>query len=446
MSATWLTIQDEIKNEIGTSSYESWFSSIHIREEENVLVLETPDDFFKTWLEDHYLSTIRQILSSHSESPMSVIVTVNASLSKEAPKIPAAESPSPYQQEGRDSEPRPSLSLASRFSFDNFVIGPSNRFAFAACKAVAESPAKSYNPLFLYSQVGLGKTHLMQSVAHEIKKRFPEKKCVYLSSEYFTNELIDSIKNRSTTQFRQKYRNIDVILIDDIHFIAGKEATQEEFFHTFNTLHNSHKQIVISSDRPPKEIANLEERLVSRFAWGLIADIHPPDFETRVAILRKKLEREPVKVPEDVIFFIAEQIKTNIRELEGALIRVVAYSLLEERPVSLETAKTVLKDMVHETSKIVSVDTIQKEVARFFDLPLSELKSKKRNKNIILPRQISMYLSRKMTNLSLPEIGGLFGGKDHTTILHAFRKIEKALDENGDLKKQIDRIITFIKQ
>jgi len=237
-----------------------------------------------------------------------------------------------------------------------------------------------------------------------------------------------------------------VILIDDIHFIAGKEATQEEFFHTFNALHNSHKQIVISSDRPPKEIANLEERLVSRFTWGLIADIQPPDFETRVAILRKKLEREPVNVPEEVIFFIAEQIKTNIRELEGALIRVVAYSMLEERPVGLETAKAVLKDMVQETAKVISVDTIQKEVARFFDLSLTELKSKKRSKNIIIPRQISMYLARKLTNLSLPEIGGFFGGKDHTTILHAYRKIEKELDENVELKKQIDRIITFIKQ
>ncbi|HRZ39592.1 MAG TPA: chromosomal replication initiator protein DnaA [Candidatus Omnitrophota bacterium] len=446
MSVVWQNIQADIKNKIGTSAYESWFSSIHAIEEGGALLLETPDDFFKTWIEDHYLAIIRQALAEQSSEPMLVSVTVNSGFAKEAVQRSVTQStPAPAVDE-KEKDPRTALSLTARFSFDNFVIGPSNHFAFAACKAVAESPAKSYNPLFLYSQVGLGKTHLMQSVAHEIKKRFPEKKCVYLSSEYFTNELIDSIKNRTTTQFRQKYRNIDVILIDDIHFIAGKEATQEEFFHTFNALHNSHKQIVISSDRPPKEIANLEERLVSRFTWGLIADIQPPDFETRVAILRKKLEREPVNVPEEVIFFIAEQIKTNIRELEGALIRVVAYSMLEERPVGLETAKAVLKDMVQETAKVISVDTIQKEVARFFDLSLTELKSKKRSKNIIIPRQISMYLARKLTNLSLPEIGGFFGGKDHTTILHAYRKIEKELDENMELKKQIDRIITFIKQ
>jgi len=445
MSVVWQNIQADIKNTIGTSAYESWFSSINVKEEGGGLLLETPDDFFKTWIEDHYLATIRQVLAERYSEPMLVSVTVGPGLAKEISRATVAQSAAPATDE-KEKDPRTALSLTARFSFDNFVIGPSNHFAFAACKAVAESPAKSYNPLFLYSQVGLGKTHLMQSVAHEIKKRFPEKKCVYLSSEFFTNELIDSIKNRTTTQFRQKYRNIDVILIDDIHFIAGKEATQEEFFHTFNALHNSHKQIVISSDRPPKEIANLEERLVSRFTWGLIADIQPPDFETRVAILRKKLEREPVNVPEEVIFFIAEQIKTNIRELEGALIRVVAYSMLEERPVGLETAKAVLKDMVQETAKVISVDTIQKEVARFFDLSLTELKSKKRSKNIIIPRQISMYLARKLTNLSLPEIGGFFGGKDHTTILHAYRKIEKELDENVELKKQIDRIITFIKQ
>ena len=333
-----------------------------------------------------------------------------------------------------------------RFTFENFVVGPSNRFAHAACQAVAESPAKAYNPLFIYGGVGLGKTHLMQAIANKFQGNISKLRACYISSERFTNELIEAIRHRSTNQFRQKYRTIDVLLIDDIHFIAGKESTQEEFFHTFNALHDSRKQIIISSDRPPKDIANLEERLRSRFAWGLITDIQPPDFETRVAILRKKIEREPVRVPDEVILFIANEIKTNIRELEGALIRVVAYSLLEEKPVSLTMAKLILKDMVQETIKIVSVELIQKVVADFFSISLSDLKNKKRSKNIVFPRQIAMFLARRLTNLSLPEIGESFGGKDHTTVLHSFKKIESNLSHNNELKYTIEKLTTSIKQ
>lgn len=441
LTTLWETIKTPLKEEIGLSAFETWFSALHIREEEGGLIFETPDEFFKNWIIEHYIDTLQNIASQHV-SDITIQIIVNPNLLPESVKQIKTGSVISPQENTR----LPKTTLNSRFSFDNFVVGPSNRFAFAACQAVAESPAKSYNPLFLYSRVGLGKTHLMQSVAHEIKKRRPALKCVYLSSETFTNELINAIRHRSTPQFREKYRNIDVLLIDDIHFIAGKEATQEEFFHTFNALHNSHKQIIISSDRPPKEITNLEERLSSRFAWGLVADIQPPDFETRVAILRKKLEREPVEVPDDVLVFIAEEITTNIRELEGALIRVVAYSLLEEKPVALDIAKIVLKDMVKETSKTITTEMIQKNVAVFYDLSITDLKSKRRSRNIIIPRQVCMYLTRKLTNLSLPEIGSAFGGKDHTTVLHSCKKIEKNIQTDSDLNNVVEKLLTKIKR
>jgi chromosomal replication initiator protein len=268
----------------------------------------------------------------------------------------------------------------------------------------------------------------------------------YTTSEKFTNELIDGIQHHSTPAFRQKYRNMDVLVIDDIHFIAGKESTQEEFFHTFNALHDAHKQIIISSDRPPKEIANLQDRLVSRFSWGLTTDIQPPDLETRVAILKKKIEREPVSVPDDVIFFIAQLIKTNIRELEGALIRTMAYSLLEEKPITLELTKEVLRDLLREPQKLITVDFIQRCVAEEFGISLHDLKTRRRHKNIVFPRQVAMYISRELTDLSLPEIGNFFGGKDHTTVLHSYNKIKKDVNSHGALQERVERIINIIKQ
>lgn len=438
--SAWKNAQPVIKEKIGNASYETWFSSLGIKEKDPAtLIIETPDEFFKNWIIEHYLTTINESLKTISSSAPNIEFEINARVLKEAVanRLPSVEKESRY-------EPN-QVHLNPRFNFDNFVVGPSNRFAYAACLAVAESPAKAYNPLFIYGQVGLGKTHLMQAIAQQIRQQNPKTRHCYISSEQFTNELIDAIRHRSTSQFRQKYRHIDVLLIDDIHFIAGKESTQEEFFHTFNALHDSRKQIIISSDRPPREIANLEERLTSRFAWGLITDIQPPDFETRVAILKKKIEHEPVNVPNEVIHFIAEQIRTNIRELEGALIRVVAYSLLDEKPVSLDMAKMILKDMVKESINKVNVEGIQKTVSEFFNITLTELKATKRTKNIVLPRQIAMYLSRQLTNLSLPEIGHAFGGKDHTTILHAFKKIEKNLMQNKDLKNTVDRITATIK-
>lgn len=440
--AVWDKIQDPIRKQIGPGTYETWFSSIYARDkDERTLILETPDEFFKNWIIEHYLSLIKETISSVAQQDITVEFTVNAhrAHNKTAAILEPLITAPP-------SRPSGELSLNARFSFKNFVIGSSNRFAAAACLAVAESPAKAYNPLFIYGHVGLGKTHLMQAIAHEIKSRFPDSNCCYISSEKFTNELIDAIRHKTTSQFRQKYRNMDVLLIDDIHFIAGKESTQEEFFHTFNTLHNNRKQIVISSDRPPKEISNLEERLSSRFTWGLITDIQPPDYETRVAILKKKSEHEPVDIPDEVFDFIAQQIQTNIRELEGALIRVVAYSLLEDKPISLEMARTILKNMVKETIKIVSVEMVQKAVSAFYHIPIEDLKNKRRNQAILLPRQVAMFLSRRLTNLSLPEIGNAFGGKDHTTVLHSCRKIESGLKSDGDLKQAIELLTTEIKK
>jgi chromosomal replication initiator protein len=344
-------------------------------------------------------------------------------------------------------EPQAATNLNPRYTFDNFVVGPSNRHAHAYSLAVAESPAKAYNPLFIYGGVGLGKTHLIQAVCHHIKhKPSANLKICYITSERFTNELIDAIQHRSTAGFRQKYRNVDVLVIDDIHFIAGKESTQEEFFHTFNALYDAHKQIIFSSDRPPKEIANLQDRLVSRFGWGLTTDIQPPDLETRVAILKKKIERESVQLPDDVIFFIAQLIKTNIRELEGALIRTIAYSLLEEKPITLDLAKEVLKDLLKEPKKLITVDFIQRCVAEEFGVSLHDLKTKRRNKNIVLPRQVAMYISRELTELSLPEIGESFGGKDHTTVLYSYNKIKGDLKNSDILKDRMERIIQIIKQ
>lgn len=439
---TWDKAQDIIKEKIGASSYESWFSCLQINEKSpSTLIIEAPDEFFKGWIVDHYFSIIRDAIQTSAGQPIALEFEVNQNLlvKKIQTKL------SGFDPDFKIIDKNQGI-LNARFTFENFVIGPSNRFAYAASMAVAESPAKAYNPLFIYGPVGLGKTHLMQAITHKIQQQHPKMKHCYLSSERFTNELIEAIRNRSTNQFRQKYRTIDVLLIDDIQFIAGKESTQEEFFHTFNTLHDSRKQIIISSDRPPKEISNLEERLISRFTWGLITDIQPPDFETRVAILRKKIEREPVSVPDEVILFIAEKIKTNIRELEGALIRVIAYSLLEEKTISLDMAKSILKDMVKETLKTIQVDTIQKNVADFFNISLTDLRAQRRNKNLVLPRQIAMYLSRKLTSLSLPEIGNAFGGKDHTTVLHSCRKIDETMLKNNELKNTIEKLTTALKQ
>jgi len=439
LTDVWQKAQNPIKLSIGETSYDTWFSHLKTCETTpGVLTIQAPDEYFMNWIDERYRTIIERCLRTEAGQGINIEFAVNSELLNKNTQQKLTSIEKTFASTDKN------IHLNPRFLFENFVVGPSNRFAFAAAQAVAENPAKSYNPFFIYGPVGLGKTHLLQAISQEAQRKNPGLKICYLSSEQFTNELINSIRHHSSEAFRQKYRNVDILLIDDIHFIAGKMSTQEEFFHTFNTLHDHHKQIIICSDRPPKEISNLEERLVSRFAWGLITDIQPPDYETRVAILRKKLELESVVVPDDVVLFIAQEIKTNIRELEGALIRVVAYSLLEDKLISLAVAKQVLKDMVKETIKTISVDMVQKEVAAYYRVTLADLKTKKRNKNVVLPRQVAMYLARKLTTHSLPEIGAAFGGKDHTTVLHAYKKIEKDFMTNPEVKKNIDHLNSIL--
>jgi len=437
---TWYDAHAYLKDKLGSASFETWILPLRpVSAGEGSFVLEAPDAFFKDWVQQHYHQVIQEALELKAGEK--VILCLRSSQNKDGP----AEKTTHTQPKIQNS---PALAmLNARYTFENFVVGPSNRHAHAYSIAVADAAAKIYNPFFVYGGVGLGKTHLIQAICHHIAiKATHNPKICYMTSEKFTNELIDAIQHKSTPSFRQKYRGVDVLVIDDIHFIAGKESTQEEFFHTFNALYDAHKQIIFSSDRPPKEINNLQDRLVSRFGWGLTTDIQPPDLETRVAILKKKIEREPVMVPDDAIFFIAQLIKTNIRELEGALVRTIAYSLLEEKPVSLDLAKEVLKDLLREPKKLITVDFIQRCVAEEFGLTLVDLKTKRRNKTIVLPRQVAMYLSRELTDLSLPEIGTFFGGKDHTTVLYSYNKIKEHLGSDAALKEKVERVKQVIQQ
>ncbi len=437
----WEQAQEHLKDKLGSTSFETWILPLKPRSQgEQELTLEAPDAFFRDWVEKNYLSSIRDAVKALVKEEVAITLTAGAGQD-------ATLSPEPGASAAINKDLRSALNLNPRYTFENFVVGPSNRHAHAYSLAVADSPAKTYNPLFIYGGVGLGKTHLIQAVCHYIKSKYGGGvKFAYIPSESFTNELINAIQRHSTPAFRQKYRNVDVLVIDDVHFFAGRESTQEEFFNTFNTLYDAHKQIILSSDRPPKEIANLQERLVSRFGWGLTTDIQPPHLETRVAILKKKIEREPVAVPDEVLFFIAQLIKTNIRELEGALIRTIAYALLEEKPITLDLTKEVLKDLLREPKKLITVDFIQRCVAEEFGISLSDFKTRRRNKSVVFPRQIAMYLSRELTELSLPEVGNCFGGKDHTTVLHSYNKIKGDLQKNDVLKDKVDRIIHIIKQ
>ncbi|MFC1699174.1 chromosomal replication initiator protein DnaA [Candidatus Omnitrophota bacterium] len=447
----WSKVLAAAKATLGEQGCETWFHPIKAKEiSQGTLILEVPNEFFQNWIKDHYLELINQAVKTAAPGQE---LAVEFTLAKQ--ELPSEsevqEKPKSrrwfFQKPARESaQPdKPQLKLNPRLTFDTFVVGPSNRFAHAASLAVAESPARSYNPLFIYGGVGLGKTHLMQAIGSYILEHNPQLKVTYISSEKFTNQLISAIQNRTTKEFRERYRHEDLLLIDDIHFIAGKEATQEEFFHTFNTLYDAHKQIILSSDRPPKDIPTLEERLVSRFEWGLVTDIQPPDLETRIAILKKKTEQHNINsIPDDVLFFIGDKIKINIRELEGALIRVVAYSSLTNQAITLQLAQSVLKDMILEDKK-VSVDSVQKKVAAHFDLRISDLKAKKRTRAVVYPRQIAMFLSRNLTDCSLPEIGEYFGGRDHTTVLYAYDKIQKDIQRDQKLKGLVEKLALDIK-
>ncbi|MCM8783851.1 MAG: chromosomal replication initiator protein DnaA [Candidatus Omnitrophica bacterium] len=433
----WSLLMEAIQKKIHPRSYETWFSILKPWGlDDNTLIIETPDQFFSEWLKERYGKLLKEALQEIGLGSIKIDFTSLENIETKAENLSA----------NRLKKEEERLRLNPLYTFENFVVGPSNRFAHAASLAVAESPARAYNPLFIYGGVGLGKTHLLQAIAHYIYSKNAQVKMVFISSEDFTNQLITAIQTRTTNKFRERYRNIDVLLIDDIYFIAGKESTQEEFFHTFNALYDAHKQIVLSSDRSPKNIQGLEERLVSRFGWGLVTDIQPPDFETRSAILKKKAELANLEVPQEVIFFISEKIKNNIRDLEGALVRVLAHAQLIDEKISLEMAQKVLKDMIIEEEKKITVDTIQKKVADYFNIRFSDMRTKRRNQAVVLPRQIAMYLSRELTDLSFPDIGMYFGGKDHTTVLHAWNKIRNDLELKKELKEILQRLVEEIKK
>ncbi len=430
----WEDVLNLIKVELTEVSFNTWLKSIEpISLTDDEIVLGAPNDFTKGILEGRYFNLIRNAINQITGYNYNINFIIPGEEVQPAP-------PSPKEVENEDILNKSKLN--PKYSFNTFVTGKSNEFAHAASVAVAEAPAQAYNPLFIYGGVGLGKTHLMHAIGHYILSQNPKAKVVYVSSEKFTNELINSIREYRNEEFRNKYRNVDVLLIDDIQFIAGKEGTQEEFFHTFNALHDANKQIIISSDRPPKEIPTLEDRLRSRFEWGLITDIQPPDLETRIAILRKKANLETMEIPDDVMSLIATKIHTNIRELEGALIRVVAYSSLTNKAITEELAEEALKDIMSNNKPVeITVDLIKDKVSKRFDIRMDEFNSKKRTRAIAYPRQIAMYLTRELTDMSLPKIGDEFGGRDHTTVIHACEKVINDLKSDHQLRNKIDSII-----
>jgi len=429
LNEIWNRTLELLKDEMTDISYNTWILTIEpISIDSNSITLGVPADFQKGILESRYSFLIKNSLRQIAHKEYNICFSIPSQLQSK-----------PAVQEY--SEDTSSLFLNPKYTFDTFVIGNGNRFAHAASLAVAEAPAKAYNPLFLYGGVGLGKTHLMHAIGHFVLSQNPALKVLYVSSEKFTNELINAIKDSKNEEFRYKYRNIDVLLIDDIQFIVGKERTQEEFFHTFNALYEANKQIIISSDKPPKDIITLEERLRSRFEWGLIADIAPPDLETRIAILRKKAQLENLDVPNDVMVFIADKVASNIRELEGALNRVIAYSTLTENIINVDMAAEALKDMLNNSKTVViNSKTIQEAVSRYYHLKTDELKSQRRSRDVSFPRQIAMHLCRDMTDMSLPKIGDEFGGRDHTTVMHACEKIKKDMENSSELRKTIEDI------
>jgi chromosomal replication initiator protein len=470
MENVWEKALEALKSEVNDQVFDAWFMPIRQRSlDDSAICLGVPNKFFENWIREKYFSLVKTAVHHAAGKTLEIRFEINeneppareqenspdaAAATKEAKDAP----PTPESKEGtmgwlksvlggrQTPESRyQEVGLNPKYTFEHFVVGSSNRFAHAASLAICEKLSRVYNPLFIYGGVGLGKTHLMQAMGHEILGKHPKAKVLFLSSEEFTNQLINAIRTRTTPRFRDMYRNVDVLLVDDIQFIAGKESTQEEFFHTFNKLYDAHKQIVISSDRSPQDIPDLEERLVSRFAWGLVADIQPPDFETRIAILGKKSENESVRVPQEVLFFLAEKVKTNIREMEGALIRVVAYSKLTGRELSVDLARDVLRGMIKEEDKKINIDQIQKVVADYFGMKLSDMKSKKRTRAIAYPRQLAMYLSRELTENSLPDIGDFFGGRDHTTVLHACEKIGREINKE-DVRALVSKLMEQIKK
>jgi len=436
LDSLWAQLLESLSRKLAPTVFDTWIRPCRLLAVEgDHLRIGAPNPFSRDWLTQHHLDALQhaaqEVVGGH---PRVTVVVDEAAATAAAPAVTPPRSGGAGTAEG----------LNPRYTFDAFVVGSSNQFAQAACQAVAELPSRAYNPLFIYGGVGLGKTHLLHAVGHQSVHLFPGMAVVYISSERFTNELINAIRYDRTAEFRARYRTIDLLLIDDIQFISGKERTQEEFFHTFNDLYESRKQIIVLSDCSPKEIPEIEERLRSRFEWGLIADIQPPDFETRVAILKKKAALERVRLTDDVAYLIASRIKSNIRELEGSLTRMIAFCALTGREMTVDLAQEVLGELWGEEEKLITIDQIQRKVCDFFGIRLSDLKAKNRTKAIAFPRQIAMYLARQLTHASLSEVGRAFGGKDHTTVLHAVDKVQVLLQEDPKLRKTIDGLIQGI--
>lgn len=439
----WASAQASLRSMLNPDTYNLWFAPIHAASlEADCLTLEVANDFCEVWLKDNYLGLVQEVLLHAAGQPLKVRFQVATAKggdrgSSEARKTKPRSAEEPGERSGVNRE----LVLNPRYTFDTFVVGNNNSFSHAAALAVAQAPGKSYNPLFFYGGVGLGKTHLLHAIGQYVASHKKSARVAYLSSEKFTNEYIDGIQNSQLVRFRKKYRQTDVLLIDDIQFLAGKERIQEEFFHTFNALHEAHKQIVLTCDRPASEIQNLEHRLVSRFEWGLVTDLQPPDVETRMAILRKKEKMMGVELPDDIIHFLANRIRTNIRRLEGALIRVASYASLTGKDLTLGVVEELLHEVLHEEGRFtITIDTIQKKVAEHFDIRLADMTSKRRPENIAFPRQIAMFLARAMTEISLSAIGEAFGGRDHGTVLHACRLVKDRMEVDSNVRQVVNHL------
>jgi chromosomal replication initiator protein len=439
-----------LRDSVDKKTFESWLTWTRFGSYENGhLVVFVPNAFTGNWISEQFSDLISSTVLSLADDFKQISFVPDESLQQEmisGQGAPRKEAQEPSEPQLVTAPAAPGLpKLNTRYTFDEFVVGQSNRFAHAAARAVCETPARAYNPLFIYGAAGLGKTHLMQAIGHDIETQ-NNLKVLYMTSEEFTNELISSIQSRSQIAFRSKYRTVDVLLIDDIHFIAGKDATQEEFFHTFNSLHDAYKQVILSSDRPPKDIPTLEERLVSRFEWGLVTDIQPPDIETRIAILKKKSELMELDCPSDALFFIANLVKANIRELEGTFNRAIGYARAHKCPLTLESAELALKDLVEKSlSRKVTIELIQRTTAAHFNIRLADMVSPKRPKMISLSRQVAMYLCREMTQASLVDIGDAFGGRDHSTVLHGCKKIAEKVKREPELARDIQAISEQLK-
>jgi chromosomal replication initiator protein len=448
VTTIWDQILDRIEGQVGPHAFSTWFKPTSLLADTGqVLSIRVPNPLFAEWLPRHYSAVLTDALREAGREDARLVFVPDVPNGGPAQPEPVALPFAPAEPAAPPEPAQPARpgSLIPRYTFDTFIVGPSNQFAHAACRAVAETPSRSYNPLFIHGGVGLGKTHLMHAIGHYVMQHHPGLTLTYISSERFMNEMINALRFDGILEFRSRYRSVDVLLVDDIQFVSGKEGTQNEFFHTFNALHDAQKQIVISSDRPPHEIPALEERLRSRFEWGLIADIQPPDLETKVAILKKKAEAEAIPLPDNVAMYVASRSKSNIRELEGSLIRLLAYASLTGQPLTIELAQGVLKGVLDHDEKAVTIDQIQKFIAEYYQLKLHDLKSRNNSKSVAKPRQVAMYLCKALTHASLPEIGRSFGGKHHSTVIHSIKKVDDLRKKNPEFDQQVANLLESFK-